>query len=105
MAPEMTGKTITRAELARAVYETIGLVEAVIEETVAALVRGEDVKVSGFVSFMLRDRPERPLRNPRTGETATVRARRGVVFRASGKLKARMNRVWGRPGLLARNGA
>ena len=95
----MSGRSITRAELARAVYETIGLsraesaelVDAVIDETVGALVRGEDVKISGFGSFVLRDKPERLARNPRTGEAATVSARRVAAFRPSNKLTGRMN--------------
>lgn len=95
----MSGRSVTRAELARAVYEAVGLsrvesaelVDAVIDETVGALVRGEDVKISGFGSFVLQDRPERPARNPRTGEAATVSARRAAAFRPSNKLKARMN--------------
>ncbi len=59
--------------------------------TVEALVRNEDVKVSGCGSFVLRGRPERPARNPRTGEPATVSARRVAVFSPSGKRTARMN--------------
>lgn len=96
----MSGRTVTRADLARAVHAAIGLscresdeLElAVIDETVDALVRDEDVKISGFGSFPLRDRPERTARNPRTGEPAAVSARRVAAFRPSGKLKARMKR-------------
>lgn len=76
----MSGRSVTRPELARAVYETIELsriepaelVDAVIDETVGALVCGEDAKISGFGSFVLRDKPDRQARNPRTDETATV---------------------------------
>ncbi len=96
----MSGRTVTRAELARAVHAAIGLsragsdelVLAVIEETMDALARGEDVKIPGFGTFLLRDRPERTARNPRTGEPATVSARRVAAFRPSSKLKARMKR-------------
>ena len=96
----MSGRTVTRADLARAVHAAIGLshvesdelVLAVIDETMDALVRGKDVKISGFGSFVLLDKPERTARNPRTGEPATVSARRVAVFRPSGKLTARMKR-------------
>lgn len=101
----MTGKTVTRADLTQALYERVGLsrvesaglVDAVIEETVEALVRGEDVKISGFGVFLLRDKPERTARNPKTGEVATVSARRVAAFRPSNKLKARLNEMPERP--------
>ena len=101
----MSGKTRTRADLAQAVYERIGLsrvesaglVEAAIDEMVEALARGEDMKVSGFGSFILLDRAERTARNPRTGEAAPVSARRVAVFRPSNTLKARMNAAQGQP--------
>ena len=96
----MSGRAVTRADLARAVHAAIGLpyresdelVLAVIEETVDALARGENVKIPGFGTFLLQDRPERTARNPRTGEPAAVSARRVAAFRASNKLKARMKR-------------
>ena len=104
----MTDKTVTRAGLAQAVYEAIheagglsraesaGLVKAAIDETVAALVRGEDVKIAGFGSLALRDKGVRPGRNPRIGAAMPVPARRVAVLRPSGKLKARMNAAPGR---------
>ncbi|MCY3760734.1 MAG: integration host factor subunit alpha [Gemmatimonadetes bacterium] len=95
----MSGRTLTRTDLYRAVQERIGLshvdsaglVEDVIEEIVEALVRGEDVKISGFAVFALRDRPARTGRNPKTGETAPITPRRVAVLRSSNKLKARIN--------------
>ena len=51
------------------------------------LERGDDVKLSGFGNFQLRDKPQRPGRNPKTGEEAPVSARRVVTFHASNKLK------------------
>ena len=62
----------------------------------AVLVRGDDVKISRFASFRLRDQPERLARNPKTGEAATVNARQVVVFRPAGKLTARMKEAPGR---------
>ena len=101
----MGGRTVTRADLAKAVQrriglshvESAGLVEAVIEEIVEALVRGEDVKISGFAVFAPRDKAARTGRNPRTGEEAPITARRAVVLRASDKLKERVNEAKGRP--------
>lgn len=95
----MSGRTLTRTDLYRAVQERIGLshvdsaglVEDVIEEIVEALVRGEDVKISGFAVFALRDKPARTGRNPKTGEAAPITARRVAVLRLSNKLKARIN--------------
>ena len=103
---EMGGRTVTRVDLAQAVQrriglshvESAGLVEAVIEEIVEALVRGEDVKISGFAVLALRDKAARTGRNPRTGEEAPIAARRAVVLRASDKLKERMNEAKDRPG-------
>ncbi len=101
----MSGRTVTRADLYRAVQMRIGLshaasaglVEDMIEEIVEALVRGEEVKISGFAVFALRDKVARTGRNPRTGEAAPIAARRVVVLRASDKLKARIDEARGRP--------
>jgi len=101
----MSGRTVTRADLAQAVErrlglshaESAGLVEDVMEEIVEALVRGEDVKISGFAVFALRDKAARTGRNPKTGEAAPIAARRTAVLRPSDKLKARMNGAKSRP--------
>lgn len=88
--------TLTKAELANILFETVGLnkreakdmVEAFFEEIRMALERGESVKLSGFGIFELRDKPQRPGRNPKTGEAIPISARRVVTFHASQKLKA-----------------
>lgn len=87
--------TLTKAELAELLFERVGLnkreskdmVEAFFEEIRNALERGEDVKLSGFGNFQLRDKPQRPGRNPKTGEEIPITARRVVTFHASQKLK------------------
>ncbi len=95
-AGERTGRTITKAELADALFERLGLnkreakdmVDAFFDEIRAALERGESVKLSGFGNFQLRDKPQRPGRNPKTGEEIAITARRVVTFHPSQKLKA-----------------
>lgn len=87
--------TLTKAELAELLFEQVGLnkreakdmVEAFFEEIRNALERGEAVKLSGFGNFQLRDKPQRPGRNPKTGEEIPITARRVVTFHASQKLK------------------
>jgi integration host factor subunit alpha len=88
--------TLTKAELATLLYEKVGLnkreakemVEVFFEEMRTALEAGESVKLSGFGIFQLRDKPQRPGRNPKTGEEMPISARRVVTFHASQKLKA-----------------
>jgi integration host factor subunit alpha len=88
--------TLTKAELAELLFQRVGLnkreakdmVETFFEEIRDALVSGQSVKLSGFGSFLLRDKPQRPGRNPRTGEAIPISARRVVTFHASQKLKA-----------------
>ena len=97
----MQGKTLTRAELAEAVYQEVGLsrndssqiVEAVLNEISDSLVGGESVKISSFGSFSVREKGERWGRNPKTGEPARIDPRKVLVFRASHVLKDRMNGV------------
>src|SRR3970040_10261 len=97
--------TLTKAELADLLFEKVGLnkreakdmVEAFFEEIRGALERGESVKLSGFGNFQLRDKPQRPGRNPKTGEEIPISARRGVTFCASHKLKALVEQIHGRP--------
>jgi integration host factor subunit alpha len=87
--------TLTKAELADLLFEKVGLnkreakdmVEAFFEEVRNTLENGEDVKLSGFCNFQLRDKPQRPGRNPKTGEAIPITARRVVTFHASQKLK------------------
>ena len=88
--------TVTKSELAEALFERLGLnkreakemVDAFFDEIRLALERGESVKLSGFGNFQLRDKPQRPGRNPKTGEEIAITARRVVTFHASQKLKA-----------------
>lgn len=87
--------TLTKAELAELLFEQVGLnkreakdmVETFFGEIRDALERGEAVKLSGFGNFQLRDKPQRPGRNPKTGEEIPITARRVVTFHASQKLK------------------
>lgn len=87
--------TLTKAELADLLFEKVGLnkreakdmVEDFFEEIRAKLERGESVKLSGFGNFQLRDKPQRPGRNPKTGEEIPITARRVVTFHPSQKLK------------------
>jgi len=87
--------TLTKAELSEALFEHIGLnkreakdlVDTFFEEIRDALARGDSVKLSGFGHFQVRDKPPRPGRNPRTGQTVPISARRVVTFHASQKLK------------------
>ena len=66
------------------------LVESFFEEIRGALEVGEQVKLSGFGNFDLRDKNQRPGRNPKTGEEIPITARRVVTFRPGQKLKARV---------------
>jgi integration host factor subunit alpha len=87
--------TITKAELAATLYEEVGLnkreakefVELFFEKIREALEEGTSVKLSGFGGFSIRDKSQRPGRNPKTGEEVAVSARRVVTFKASQKLK------------------
>lgn len=95
----MGGKTITRADLCEAVYQRVGLsrtesaalVEAVLDEISGSLVRGENVKLSSFGSFVVRAKNERIGRNPKTGEEVPISPRRVMVFKPSNVLKQKIN--------------
>ena len=97
---ERGAHTVTKSELADALFERLGLnkreakemVDAFFDEIRLALERGESVKLSGFGNFLLRDKPQRPGRNPKTGEEIAITARRVVTFHASQKLKAAVSR-------------
>jgi integration host factor subunit alpha len=101
---ERGGRTMTKAELADALFERLGLnkreakdmVDCFFDEICQALERGESVKLSGFGNFQLRHKPTRPGRNPKTGEEIAISARRVVTFHASQKLKAAVARNTGR---------
>jgi integration host factor subunit alpha len=89
---------LTKAEMAERLFEELGLnkreakelVELFFEEVRNALERGEQVKLSGFGNFTLRDKNQRPGRNPKTGEEIPISARRVVTFRPGQKLKSRV---------------
>ncbi|MFN3827658.1 MAG: integration host factor subunit alpha [Micavibrio sp.] len=95
----MSERTITRADLAEAVYAQVGLsrnesaslVEVVLDEVADTLVKGDNVKISSFGSFSIRQKGERIGRNPKTGVEVPILPRRVLVFRASHVLKDRIN--------------
>jgi integration host factor subunit alpha len=95
----MSGKTITRADLSEVVYQKVGLsrtesaalVELVLTELADSLARGENVKLSSFGSFIVRQKGERVGRNPKTGEEVPIEPRRVMVFKPSNILKQRIN--------------
>jgi len=94
----MSGKTVTRADLAEMVFRKVGLsrtesaelVETVIDEVCNAIERGEIVKLSSFATFQIRHKKERIGRNPKTGEEVPISPRRVVSFKASNVLKQRV---------------
>ncbi|MGB5305568.1 MAG: integration host factor subunit alpha [Gammaproteobacteria bacterium] len=89
---------LTKADMAEKLFEDLGLnkreakelVELFFEEIRAALENGRQVKLSGFGNFDLREKNQRPGRNPKTGEEIPISARRVVTFRSGQKLKARV---------------
>ncbi|MDP2810404.1 MAG: integration host factor subunit alpha [Rhodocyclaceae bacterium] len=93
--------TLTKAELADLLFDKVGLnkreakdmVEAFFEEVRHALENGDDIKLSGFGNFQLRDKPQRPGRNPKTGEEIPITARRVVTFHSSQKLKSAVEKA------------
>ncbi len=101
----MAAKTISRAHLSEAVYQEVGLsrnesahlVESVLNEIAGSLVKGETVKIMSFGSFSVRQKGQRPGRNPRTGEEVLILPRKAVVFRPSHALKNRINDALGGP--------
>ena len=94
----MVRKALTKAEIAEKLFEDLGLnkreakeiVEAFFEEIRVALESSEQVKLSGFGNFDLRDKRQRPGRNPKTGVEIPISARRVVTFRPGQKLKQRV---------------
>ncbi len=95
----MKGKTLTRADLAEALVNKVGLprnesqdvVELVLSEISHALARGEGVKLSSFGSFGIRQKGQRVGRNPKTGQEVPITPRRVLIFRPSNIMKERIN--------------
>lgn len=90
--------TLTRADLAEALHREVGLsrtdsaraVEQILQEMCEALANGENVKISGFGTFLLRDKGERVGRNPKTGVEVAIAPRRVLTFRASQSMRERI---------------
>jgi len=95
---------LTKAQMADRLFDELGLnkreakeiVEMFFDEVRRSLERNEQVKLSGFGNFELRDKGQRPGRNPKTGEEIPITARRVVTFRPGQKLKARVEAYAGR---------
>ena len=92
-------KTTTRSTLSEAVFKNVGLsrnesaslVDSVFAEILSSLIVGNDVKISSFGTFIVRQKKERVGRNPKTGEEVPITARSVVTFRASNVLKSKVN--------------
>jgi len=92
-------RTMTRVDLAEAVYRRLGLsrkesahlVQLVLDELTSALIAGETIKLSSFGRFFVRPKSERIGRNPKTGIEVPITARRVMVFKPSNVLRARIN--------------
>jgi integration host factor subunit alpha len=90
--------SLTKADMADRLFNEVGLnkreakefVDAYFEVIRQALESGENVKLSGFGNFQLREKNQRPGRNPKTGEEIPISARRVVTFRPGQKLRARV---------------
>ncbi len=99
MEPQDDPGTLTRADLADVVHRTLGLsrsesanlVERVLHHMCSALANGQNVKISGFGSFILRDKGERIGRNPKTGVEVPIAPRRVMTFRASQLMRERIS--------------
>ena len=94
----MTDKTLTRMDLSEAVFREVGLsrnesadlVESILAHMSDALVEGEQVKISSFGTFSVRDKAARVGRNPKTGEEVPINPRRVLTFRPSHLMKDRV---------------
>jgi integration host factor subunit alpha len=90
--------TLTRADLAETLNRQIGLsradasamIESILDHMTGALIGGENVKISGFGTFVLRDKGERVGRNPKTGVEVPITPRRVLTFRASQGMRQRV---------------
>ena len=99
----MSGGALTKAEMAERLFDEMGLnkreakelVEQFFEEIRQSLESNEQVKLSGFGNFDLRDKRQRPGRNPKTGEEIPIQARRVFTFRPGQKLKSRVENYAG----------
>ena len=99
MEVKMERKTLTRQDISEALYRDVGLskhesalmLETVLEHISNALTDGEIVKLSSFGTFTSRQKRERIGRNPKTGVTATINARRVISFKPSKLMNARIN--------------
>ncbi len=98
---------MTKAEIVQALYSKVGgfsrkesaeLVDLVFEMMKETLGKGEKIKVSGFGNFVLRDKRQRPGRNPQTGQPIKISERRVLTFKASQILKQALNLRAGHPG-------
>ena len=95
----MTATTVTRAQLAEAVYQEVGLsrndsaqlVDEILEEVSQSLIKGGSVKLSSFGSFQVRSKAKRIGRNPKTGERVEVPAKRVPYFKPSKELRDLVN--------------
>lgn len=95
----MKGRTLTRADLANAVYQEVGLsrsesadlVDSILDEIGESLIADGVVKISSFGTFSVRQKGQRVGRNPKTGEEVPIMPRKVLVFRASQSLKDRIN--------------
>jgi integration host factor subunit alpha len=100
----VAGRTVTRAQLAEAVYQQVGLsrsesaelVDQVLDQIVEAVLTAGTVKISSFGTFAVREKGKRVGRNPKTGEEVPIPPRKVLVFRASQVLKDRINAAAGR---------
>lgn len=98
-------RTITRVNLAEAVYQQVGLsrkesaalVEQVLDEITERLIAGESVRLSSFGSFSVRHKGQRIGRNPKTGVEVPIKERRVLIFKSSNLLKAQINGVHAEP--------
>ena len=96
----MERKTLTRQDISEALYRHVGLskyesaqmLETVLEHISNALIDGKSVKLSSFGTFIPRQKRERIGRNPKTGVSATIDARRVISFKASKLMKERINK-------------
>lgn len=104
MVESLETPALNKAQLAELLFERIGLnkreskdmIDAFFDLVASNLIEGKDVKISGFGNFQIRTKAPRPGRNPRTGESIPIRARRVVTFHASHKLKEQIQEE-GRP--------
>jgi integration host factor subunit alpha len=95
----MNSMTLTKADIAQTLSDTFGfnkreskeIVEQFYDQISEVLVSGEQIKLSGFGNFELRDKSSRPGRNPRTGEDVPISARRVVTFKPGQKLRAQID--------------